>query len=580
MFAFNRYWRLLAAYLGPLRGRLAVLAVLVVGGIGLQLASPQIISRFIDATQARAAGGALLGLAGAYIAVALAQRLASLGAVYLGENLGWQATNRLRADLARHVLGLDMGFHKTHTPGELIEALDGDATALAAFFSQLTVRVLGNALLILGVLALLWREDWRVGLGLAAYAALALFALGAVQRVGEQRWAAMRAAQGAQYGFLEERLAGTEDIRASGAEAYTLARFETLMLAAMAAYRRARMARNIAFASTTFLTTVGYAVGLSLGIWLYTSGQVSIGTAFLIVAYVGMLSAPLERLREQAQELQQAGGSIERIEALLAERPLVREPARPAALPDGALGLEFDGVTFAYEGDAPALSDLSLALAPGEVLGLLGRTGSGKTTISRLIFRLYDPGAGAVRLAGRDLRDLSLDDLRGRVGMVTQDVQIFHASVRDNLTLFDDTIDDAQVEAALRELELWEWVSGLPQGLATPLGGASGLSAGQAQLLAFARVFLKNPGLVILDEASSRLDPATERLLERAVGKLFAGRTGIIIAHRLSTVERADSVAVIENGRLVELGPRERLAADAGSRFARLLRAGIEEVLA
>lgn len=613
MFAFDRYWRLLSAYLLPLRGRLALLATLVLGGIGLQLASPQIIGRFIDATQAGATANMLVGLALTYIAVAVAQRLASLGALYLGEDLGWRATNSLRADLARHTLGLDMGFHKAHTPGELIERLDGDVTALANFFSQFSVRVLGNALLILGVLALLWREDWRVGLGLAVYAALALFALAAMQRAGEQRWALARAAQADTFGFLEERLSGTEEIRASGAEAHTLSRFEKLMQATMLATRRARMAGNLAFAATTFLTTIGYAAGLALGALLYNAGQVSIGTAYLIVAYVGMLSTPLERLREEAQDLQQAGGSIERIEALLAVTPLVRDPAQPATLPAGPLGVEFERVSFTYEdaeaqrnGDtedaepsvsltepdngaaiplappsaAPALDSITFSIAPGEVLGLLGRTGSGKTTLSRLLFRLYDPQAGSVRLGGRDLRELSLADLRSRVGMVTQEVQIFHASVRDNLTLFDPTIDDARVEAALRELGLWEWASGLPQGLDTPLGGTSGLSAGEAQLLAFARVFLRDPGLVILDEASSRLDPATERLLERAVDRLLAGRSGIIIAHRLSTVERADTVVILEDGQIAEIGPRAALAADESSRFARLLHTGIEEVLA
>jgi len=224
---------------------------------------------------------------------------------------------------------------------------------------------------------------------------------------------------------------------------------------------------------------------------------------------------------------------------------------------------------------------VSLSLRPGEILGLLGRTGSGKSTLSRLLFRLYDPQGGAIRLGGADLRSLALGDLRRRVGMVTQEVQLFQASVRENLTMFDPLIDDAQVEAALRALGLWEWASGLPHGLDTALGGGGqGLSAGEAQLLAFTRVFLKDPGLVILDEASSRLDPATERLLERAISRLLAGRSAIIIAHRLATVERADSIAILEGGRLAELGPRVALAANPGSHFARLLRTGIEEVLA
>jgi ABC-type multidrug transport system fused ATPase/permease subunit len=599
-FSLDRYWRLLAAYLAPRRATLALLATLVFAGIGLQLLGPQLLGRFLDAAQPGAAQGTLLALALAYIGAALAQRATGFAALYVGENLGWQATNRLRADLTRHVIGLDLGFHKVHTPGELIQRLDGDITALANFFSQLSVRVIGNGLLILGVLAVLWRTDWRVGLGLSLYVAVALGALGALQRLGERRWEAAQERQAHAMGFLEERLQGTEDLRASGAEAHTLARYDGLMTGVSATFRSARLTANIASAATSLLTTISYAAGLGIAAALYLAGSASIGTAFMVVAYVGMLAAPLERLREQAQDLQQAGASIERVGALFAEQPRVREHP-VATLPDGALALSFEGVTFAYKDDARAsepaaaeppvsadregepqpavLQDVTLSLNKGEVLGLLGRTGSGKTTVTRLLFRLYDPQGGAIRLGGADLRDLALADLRGRMAMVTQDVQIFQATVRENLTLFDESVDDTRLEAALRELGLWAWVTGLPAGLDTPLGGAHGLSAGEAQLLAFARIFLKDPGLVILDEASSRLDPATERLLEQVLDRLLAGRTAIIIAHRLSTVQRADRVAILDGGQLIEQGPREALAADASSRFARLLRAGIEEVL-
>jgi ATP-binding cassette subfamily B protein len=225
----------------------------------------------------------------------------------------------------------------------------------------------------------------------------------------------------------------------------------------------------------------------------------------------------------------------------------------------------------------------ALRVAPGQVLGLLGRTGSGKTTVARLLFRLYDPAAGAVRVGGVDLRQTSADGLRRRVGVVTQDVQLFHASVRDNVTFFDPTQPDRRVMAVLEELGLGPWLRALPEGLDTRLApGGGGLSAGEAQLLAFARVFLRDPGVVILDEASSRLDPGTERLLERAIDRLLAGRTAIVIAHRLATVERADRIAILEDGRVAEEGERAVLARDPDSRFGRLLRAGLgaEEVLA
>ncbi len=238
------------------------------------------------------------------------------------------------------------------------------------------------------------------------------------------------------------------------------------------------------------------------------------------------------------------------------------------------------------------------------MLGVLGRTGSGKTTLTRLLFRLYDVDTGTIRLTtddatlpaavgGRpsavsvDIRAVPLGELRRHVGLVTQDVQLFAATVRDNLTLFNNNdpdrpaIDDDRILAALEALGLGDWLHGLPAGLDTVLeGGGKGLSAGEGQLLALARVFLRDPRLVVLDEASSRLDPGTERRLEQALDRLLDGRTGIIIAHRLRTVLRADDILILENGRVIEHGPRAALAADPTSRFYRLLQTGLEEVLA
>jgi ABC-type multidrug transport system fused ATPase/permease subunit len=403
-------------------------------------------------------------------------------------------------------------------------------------------------------------------------------------------------------------------------------------------YRAARMVSNLTYVSTNFLLVVGYALGLALGAYLYTRGEVSLGTAYLIVAYIGMLTGPLENIREQVQDLQRAGASIERVQELFRIQPRVREHPR-AMLPDSPLAVEFAGVSFGYDDERPpttdhrpkaedrgsgiedrklttdnrtgvqlnapttdnrtgvqlnapttdnrqlttdsmVLHDVSFHLAPGRVLGLLGRTGSGKTTLTRLLFRLYDPVAGTIRLGDTDIRDLAFADLRARVAVVTQDVQLFQASIRDNLTFFSPRIGDDQLEAALRDLGLWEWVLARGGLGAVLSSGGQGLSAGEAQLLAFARVFLKNPGLVILDEASSRLDPATERLLERAMRRLLQGRSAIIVAHRLGTVQRADEILILDGGRIAEHGPRQELADDSGSTFYRLLRTGMEEALA
>ncbi|HEU0003959.1 MAG TPA: ABC transporter ATP-binding protein [Ktedonobacteraceae bacterium] len=577
---FGRYWRLLVTYLKPQWLRVILLSILLMGNIALQLINPQVIRYFIDSTQANGPLSALLIAAGLFLAIAFLQRAVAFSSIYSAENVGWTATNAMRADLALHCLRLDMSFHKTHTPGELIERIDSDVTTLANFFSQFIIQVLGNALLIGGVLLLLWREDWRVGLALTLFSILTFVTLRLLQNIAVKQWAGEREANAGFYSFLEEHLTGTEDIRAAGAERYVTRLMFSLMRRLLETYRRARLVSNLTFFSTNFLYIVGYTLGLAIGAYLYLQHQITIGTAYVFVYYIGMLSTPLQTIKEQVEDLQKASASIERVEELFAMRSGLEDQAL-TTLPGDALAVAFRAVTFSYDGQENVLQDISFELQPGKVLGLLGRTGSGKTTMARLLFRLYDPASGEIYLDGKELRDVALEDLRNHIGMVTQDVQLFHASIRDNLTFFNRSISDERIEQALKELDLWQWLQVLPQGLDMLLGAdGHGLSAGEAQLLAFARVFLKHPGLVILDEASSRLDPLTERLLERAVDRLLADRTGVVIAHSLQTVQRADDIMILEHGRVVEYGPRTALASDPRSRFYRLLQTGLEEVLA
>lgn len=586
--SFQHYRGLLARYLKPQTSRVLWMAFLLLAGIALQLVNPQVIRFFLDTAQA---GGDLRGLytaAALFILFAILQQAMRLAANVTSQNVAWSATNHLRADLALHCLRLDMPFHKQHTPGELIERIDGDVSELANFFSQFSVRLLGDGLLVLGILLLLLRENAWVGLGMIVYTALTLFLLGAIQKLAVPRWLAVRQAEADMYGYLEERISGAEEIRAAGAEAYAMRRLYALMRVFLNTERAAWVINSLTYNLTNLVYVIGYAAGLALGVYLYARGEASLGAAYLIVYYVGMLSNPLQSIRAQAQDLQQASASIQRVQELFNLRPQVTDaPSGARRLPPGALAVALNAVDFRYDdngnghnGGQNVLRDVSFEIAPGRVLGILGRTGSGKSTLTRLLFRLYDPNRGEIRLGGEDIRGVALTDLRERVGMVTQDVQLFQASLRDNLAFFNPRVTQRQLEDVLRALRLWDWVCSLPQGLDTPLAaGGQGLSAGEAQLLAFTRVFLKDPGLVILDEASSRLDPATETLMEQAVDHLFTGRTGVVIAHRLKTVLRADDILILEDGRVVEYGPREALAADPGSRFAGLLRTGLEEVL-
>ena len=575
--SYAQHRRFLVTYLSPQWPRVALLAALLLGSIGLQLLTPQIVSRFIDASRGGGSQETLIRLAAMFIAVALTGQVVSAFAVYASENVGWTATNNVREDLALHCLRLDLPFHNARTPGEMIERVDGDVTQMSTFFSQFTIKVLGNAVLLAGILVLLFREDWRVGTVYTVFTGSALLILRRLMERSIPYFKESRQASAMLLGFLEERLAGTEDIRSSGSVPYVMNRFYLRMRDIFVKSRRAWLRGTMMWATTAGVLAVGNALAFGMGAYLLRHGIITLGTVYLFFHYTEMLRRPLEQITRQMQELQRASASISRVGDLLALESATDDGTGTA--PAGALSVEVDDVSFGYVADEPVLRNISFHLAPGKALGLLGRTGSGKTTLGRLFVRFYDPTSGAIRLGGVDARDVPLADLRGRVGLVTQDVQLFHASARDNLTFFNPSISDRRIFDVLDELGLAHWVRSLPMGLDTQIGPRA-LSAGEAQLLAFARVFFKDPGLVILDEASSRLDPATEQLVERAVSALLRGRTAIIIAHRLATVHRADEIMIIDDGRVFEHGERTRLAAHPRSRFATLLRTGLEEVLA
>ncbi len=604
--SFRRYGRLLFRYLKPQKGRVALLALLILGSIALQLINPQLVRRFLDAAETGRTLDELVRTAVLFTGIAVLAQLILLAGTYVGEIVAWTATNDLRADLALHCLKLDMSFHKTHKPGELIERVDGDVNQLANFFSQLIIQLGSNLLLVFGVLVLLWLEDWRVGVSVTAVAFIGLAILNQLNRYLVPRWQKVRALEADLFGYLEEWLTGTEEIQTNGAAPYIMRRLYELMRRRWRLVQSAMRLNVWVIGLPIIVPGIAYVVAFFWGDHLFRSSVMTVGTVYLIFYYIDVIRGPLWAIQRQVQDLQRAAASLNRITALFAEQPTIHDGSR-AVLPDGPLAVQFDRMSFVYDDDLAAassvmhqpsadgkspdyglritdynrfavLKNVAFTLQPGRILGLLGRTGSGKTTISRLLLRFYDPTEGAIRLGnGRliDLRHTTQSEIRRRVGMVTQDVELFHASVRDNLTLFDDAVDDGRLFTALNELGLTDWLAALPDGLDTRLDASHSLSSGEAQLLALARVFLSDPGLVILDEASSRLDPATEALLERAIDKLLAGRTAVIIAHRLHTVQRADEIMVLGNGRILEHGDRAVLAADPTSEFYSLLQTGL-----
>jgi len=593
------YLHLLIRYLHPQLGQTLLLLSVLCANLLLQLINPLIMRRLLDSALAGGSVDLLTRLALLFIAIAVVQQMAAVGSTVLAENVGWRATNALRRDLARHCLRLDLSFHQQHTPGEMIERIDGDINAMARFFSQFVVQILGNVLLLIGVMVVLCREDLRVGAAIGLFIVITLIVLLRLRNLAVPFWQRSREASARFFGFVEERLAGTEDIRASNASAFTLHRFHQLLRTFWQTTVRAELLGFSMINVAWLLFSVGNAVAFVVGASLFLSGALTIGTVYLIFHYTNLISQPIQRIAQEFEQFQRAGAGVARAQELfetesrLAEAPAAAAGAASSARgdragPTGALAVEFRRVRFAYPTDAPpeerssederfALDDFQLQLEPNEVLGLLGRTGSGKTSLARLLLRLYDVDSGCVLVAGRDVRLWPLRRLRSQVGVVTQDVQLFEASIRNNLTFFDRSVPDVRIKEAIDELGLAPWYASLGESLDAPLQvGSGGLSAGEAQLVAFTRIFLRNPGVVVLDEASSRLDPATDAYLESAVDRLLTNRTGILIAHRLSTVQRADRILILENGRIREQGDRSVLASDPSSRYHHLLQLGAQ----
>ena len=574
---FRQYAALLSQYLKPQWIRVTLLAISMFVGIGLALLNPQFIRYAID-TAAAGEGKRNVIIAGvAIVVIGLLGQMLVLINTYLAQDIGWRATNWMRGDLAYHCLQLDMSFHHEHTPGEMVERVDGDTAALSNFFSEFIIQVAGSLLLLGGILIVITFEDWRIGIALTGFVAISILVYNFTRNIAVPVYTAEREGYSKLFGFLEERLTGIEDLRTNGGIDYTMDRFYDVNRDVYGRAVKAHVMGEVLRTISGVLFALGIALTMGMGIYLYRIDAFTIGTVYLVIDYTMRLRGPLMMLSRQINELQRATAGFKRIEELYRITPSIADGTE--TLPtSGALGIEFDQVTFGYTEEESVLKEVSFQLQPGKSLGLLGRTGSGKTTISRLLFRLYEINNGQIRVAGKPIEQIRLNDLRNRIGMVTQDVQLFNATVRENLTLFDPEITDNRILSVIEELELSEWYQSLPNGLDTLLEG-TGLSAGEAQLLAFARVFLKDPKIVILDEPSSRLDPATEQRIDSAVQRLLKGRTSIIIAHRLGTVQQVDEIMVLADGEIQEHGDRKRLVQDPDSVFSQLLKTGLEEVI-
>jgi ATP-binding cassette subfamily B multidrug efflux pump len=492
--------------------------------------------------------------------------------------VGQRLTARIREALFRHVLALSLRFHDTTPTGKLVTRLTSDVEALAEVFGSGAVGLLGDLVSLVVISVTMLMIEWRLGLMLIALQIPVTLGMLWLQRRYRRANYRVREELGQLNADLQENLQGLEVVQMFRREAENSRRFHDTNQA----YRRA--VDGVIFydsaisAMIEWVSQAAIALVLAAGGSLVTSGAMGLGTLTSFILFSLRLFDPLRQLAERFTQIQGGLTAVERIDELLS-RPIdisdrggvaTGEGARRATARRHSPGeVVFESVRFAYRPDDPILHDLSFHIRPGEHVAIVGPTGSGKTTIIRLLCRLYEPQSGRILLDGTDIRDLPLALLRQRLGVVLQDTFLFSGSVANNVRL-DCPMSDAEVERLCQELGLGTLLRRLPDGLATPLRerGAN-LSSGERQLLAVARVAARGPSVLVMDEATAFLDPSTEATLQRDLDHLLQGRTAIVIAHRLATVEAADRILVLRKGRLVESGDHRQLRA-AGGLYAQL----------
>ncbi|MDO3409286.1 ABC transporter ATP-binding protein [Saccharibacillus sp. CPCC 101409] len=558
--------RRIAGYFAPYRRRtLAVLAVLVVTSL-LGLLPPLLIQQIVD----KALPGKDLRLLAFLVSASLATTVLSgvLGVLqsylntYISQHIVYDMKNRMY----RHLQSLPLSFFSNVKQGEVITRMTSDIAGIQGIFSGTLVSFASNVLVLVSTAVTLFLMNGK--LALLSLCVLPLFAA-PTRRMGRVRW---KLAKQTQEKISEQNRIVEETLGLSG---YLLMKLFARDGKEYEGFRTAnadttRLQIRESTAGRWFMMMVGTfgSIGPMLiylyGGYLFIQGEISIGAIIAFVALLGRLYGPVGSLTNLYVDIKRSVALFQRIfEYFDLDSEIKDIPDAAAAVPDGGIG--FRDVSFAYQADKPALRGISFDAKPGTVTALVGPSGAGKTTITQLIPRLYEVDSGSVSVGGADVRSVTLEALRSRIGLVTQDTYLFNGTIRENLLYADENADEDKMIAACRAAYIHDFIAGLPDGYDTVVGNRGiKLSGGEKQRIAIARVLLKNPPVVILDEATSALDTRSEYHVQQAMNALLRGKTGIVIAHRLSTVRSADQILVVDGGRIAERGRHDELLALGG----------------
>jgi ATP-binding cassette, subfamily B, bacterial len=561
--------RRLSGMLRPWRAKIIVAVLLIVGQTACLLAGPALVKHGIDAGLRKNDAGALNQSAIIYLVVACFGLMFGRAAIRAIATIGETFLRELRIRVFRHLLSLGLDFFERERTGRLVSRLTSDVDALQELVQMGLAMFVQNVLVFCGALVVIFILSWQLALCVLIVVPPVVWATRWFRKAANAAYLEVRERIGTNLATLQEGLAGVRVVQAFGRERAFTRRFRETNEAQFDANLETVKISTKYFPFVEFCGVVGIAIIVGIGGLFVDQDIVTVGTVAAFVLYLNSLFEPVQQLGQLYNTLQQAAAALYKLFGLLDTPASIGERPGAVDLPERG-AVEVDHVSFGYADGPDVLHDVSIVVQPGERVALVGPTGAGKSTLAKLITRFYDPRQGIVRFGGVDLRDATLASLRERIVVVPQEGYLFTGTIRDNVRLGKAGATDADVDAALDALGIRTRFSSLREGLDTEVRErGSRLSAGERQLVSLARAALADPPVLVLDEATSNLDPGTERAVERALEALTEHRTVLVVAHRLSTAARADRVAVVDGGRIVELGPHDELVRREG-RYASL----------